>query len=46
VVSGTPQEVFTKEHMKTLFEIEAEILYLPKHDKPIVASYDLIKGGS
>ncbi|MBF8808211.1 MAG: ABC transporter ATP-binding protein [Enterococcus lacertideformus] len=43
LVDGTPDEVITKEWMREIFEIEAQIVHLPESNKPVFLSYDLIK---
>jgi iron complex transport system ATP-binding protein len=43
IVEGTPKEVITKHWMKELFEIDAQITFLPESEKPIFLTYDLLK---
>ncbi|MBO0461302.1 MULTISPECIES: ABC transporter ATP-binding protein [unclassified Enterococcus] len=43
VVDGTPEEVITKEWMREIFEIDAQIVQLPETNKPVFLTYDLIK---
>ncbi|MEY8445391.1 ABC transporter ATP-binding protein [Enterococcus ratti] len=43
LVYGTPDEVITAEWMRKIFEIEAQIVHLPKTKKPVFLSYDLLK---
>ena len=42
VVQGTPAEVVTKEWMREIFEIDAQIVLLPETNKPVFLSYDLM----
>ena len=42
VVQGTPAEVVTKEWMREIFEIDAQIVQLPETNKPVFLSYDLM----
>lgn len=42
IVKGTPDEVITKECMKQLFEIDAQIVTLPETNKPVFLTYDLL----
>lgn len=42
VVQGTPTEVITKEWMREIFEIDAQIVQLPETKKPVFLSYDLL----
>lgn len=42
VVQGTPAEVVTKEGMREIFEIDAQIVLLPETNKPVFLSYDLM----
>lgn len=44
VKAGTPEEVITKEVLKEVFNIEAEITKEPKTNKPICLTYNLLKG--
>ncbi|WP_315168074.1 ABC transporter ATP-binding protein [Metaclostridioides mangenotii] len=43
VCSGTPFEVMTKENLKSVFNIDAEIILDPRTSKPLCMTYDLIK---
>ncbi|OJG56997.1 ferrichrome transport ATP-binding protein FhuC [Enterococcus mundtii] len=43
IVNGTPEQVITKEWMREIFEIEAQIVQLPETNKPVFLTYDLIK---
>ncbi len=42
ITEGTPEEVITKECMKKIFEIDATIVTLPKTNKPVFLTYDLL----
>lgn len=41
---GTPKEVFTADKLLNLFDIQATFATMPNSDKPLVVSYDLVKG--
>lgn len=43
LVHGTPDEVVTKEWMREIFEIDAQIVQLPETKKPVFLTYDLIR---
>lgn len=43
LVHGKPNEVITKEWMREIFEIDAQIIQLPETKKPVFLTYDLIK---
>jgi iron complex transport system ATP-binding protein len=42
VCDGSPEEVMTKENLKVLFNIDAEIVKDPRENKPVCITYDLI----
>ena len=42
ITEGTPEEVITKECMKKIFEIDATIVTLPRTNKPVFLTYDLL----
>lgn len=42
LVEGSPKEVITKEWMREIFEIDAQIVHLPDSDKPVFLTYDLL----
>ena len=42
ITEGTPEEVITKECMKKIFEIDAMIVTLPRTNKPVFLTYDLL----
>lgn len=42
LTSGNPNEVMTKEHLREVFHIDAEIVQDPRLNKPICLTYDLI----
>lgn len=42
VCDGTPEEVMTKENLKVLFNIDAEIVKDPRENKPVCITYDLL----
>lgn len=41
---GTPKEMFTADKLLNLFDIQATFATMPNSDKPLVVSYDLVKG--
>lgn len=41
---GTPKEMFTADKLLNLFDIQATFAMMPNSDKPLVVSYDLVKG--
>lgn len=43
VCEGEPFEVMTKENLKVIYNIDAEIIKCPRNNKPICITYDLIK---
>lgn len=45
ILTGTPEEVFTKENLLELFEIAPEIIRSAKNQKPLIISYDLARKG-
>ena len=42
VCEGTPEEVMTKENLKELFNIDGEIVTDPRHNRPVLITYDKI----
>ncbi|WP_430604949.1 ABC transporter ATP-binding protein [Enterococcus sp. DIV0125] len=42
LVEGSPKEVITKEWMREIFEIDAQIVHLADSDKPVFLTYDLL----
>ncbi|GKU26656.1 iron-dicitrate ABC transporter ATP-binding protein [Clostridium folliculivorans] len=42
VCDGSPDEVMTKENLKVLFNIDAEIVKDPRENKPVCITYDLL----
>ncbi|MBK1810019.1 ABC transporter ATP-binding protein [Clostridium sp. YIM B02505] len=42
VCDGSPEEVMTKENLKVLFNIDAEIVKDPRENKPVCITYDLL----
>lgn len=42
VCAGSPEEVMTKEHLKTIFHIDAEIVPDPRTGKPVCITYDML----
>jgi iron complex transport system ATP-binding protein len=42
VCDGKPEEVMTKENLKNIFNIDAEIVKDPRNNKPVCVTYDLI----
>lgn len=44
VASGSPDEVVTSEHLKTIYEIDANIISDDVHNCPVCMSYELLKG--
>ncbi len=43
VCQGTSHEVMTKENLKELFNIDAEIVQDPRNNKPVCITYDMVK---
>jgi iron complex transport system ATP-binding protein len=43
ICDGTPNEVMTKETLREVFHIDAEIVMDPRLNKPVCLTYDLIK---
>lgn len=43
VCQGTAYEVMTKENLKELFNIDAEIVQDPRNNKPVCITYDMVK---
>lgn len=43
VCQGNAHEVMTKENLKELFNIDAEIVSDPRHNKPVCITYDMVK---
>jgi iron complex transport system ATP-binding protein len=46
VCEGTPHEVMTKETLRDVFHIDAEIVNDPRLNKPVCLTYDLIKSNT
>ncbi|HLQ39863.1 MAG TPA: ABC transporter ATP-binding protein [Tetragenococcus sp.] len=46
IMSGTPQKIFTKEHLLKLFDIAPQIVVSEKNQKPLIISYDLARKGA
>ena len=42
VCQGSPYEVMTKENLKEIFNIDAEIVEDPRNKKPVCITYDMI----
>ena len=42
VCQGTAHEVMTKENLKELFNIDAEIVEDPRNNKPVCLTYDML----
>lgn len=42
VCQGSAEEVMTKENLKELFNIDAEITKDPRHNKPVCITYDMV----
>ncbi|MDT8717275.1 ABC transporter ATP-binding protein [Clostridium sp. 19966] len=42
VSNGTPEEVMTKENLKNIFNIDAEVVRDPRYNKQVCITYDLI----
>ena len=42
VCTGTPKEVMTKDNLKEIFNIDADILIEPKSNKPVCVTYDIV----
>ena len=45
VCQGTADEVMTKENLKELFNIDAEIVKDPRNNKPVCLTYDMVSLG-
>ncbi|WP_170008789.1 ABC transporter ATP-binding protein [Bacillus fonticola] len=43
VKEGTPEQVVTKDVLREVFDIHAEIVYEPKTGKPVCLTYDLLE---
>ncbi|MDN6639975.1 MAG: ABC transporter ATP-binding protein [Tetragenococcus sp.] len=43
LVEGSPQEVFTQQHLLELFDICPEVVFSEKKQKPFIISYDLVR---
>ena len=39
---GTAHEVMTKENLKELFNIDAELVADPRNNKPVCITYDML----
>ncbi|CCC57754.1 ABC transporter ATP-binding protein [Caloramator australicus] len=42
VCEGKPEDVITKENLREIFNIDAEIIYDSKYNKPVCVTYDLM----
>ena len=42
ICQGSAEEVMTKENLKELFNIDAEIVQDPRNNKPVCLTYDMI----
>jgi len=42
ICDGEPDKVMTKENLKNIFNIDAEVVKDPRNDKPVCITYDLI----
>lgn len=42
VCHGKPEEVMTKQNLKNIFNIDAEIVMDPRNNKPVCITYDLV----
>ena len=42
VCHGSAEEVMTKENLKEIFNIDAEVVKDPRDNKPVCITYDLI----
>jgi len=42
ICDGEPDKVMTKENLKNIFNIDAEVVKDPRNNKPVCITYDLI----